>query len=144
MPSRKGDVWTRQCSDGRACGGIYDSPRFIPDDIDVCDDCLAAQYGLDEVSDGCCCGHYSDVVGYSTASVMKALREGVKPKRYYAGIRVELDERGRLADASKDSFIGVYDSEQPRPRKPLEEKAWREKDAQKWAYDRAAELNLAE
>lgn len=48
--------WTKQCSDGTACGGSLDGTRFyIPDDVDICDSCLLARYmpGVLPTYDGC-------------------------------------------------------------------------------------------
>lgn len=150
MSRKKQEVWTRQCSDGRACGGVYDQPRFIPDDQDVCDDCLAATYGLERVYEGCSCGHYSEHTGYSTETVLKALRAGLKPVRYYVGQRVEwfdkdgnVTERPRTGEYGHRTYVGVYDGEMERPRAPLEERDWNSGMASTWAYNRVVELNEA-
>jgi len=150
MARKKQEIWARQCSDGRACGGMHDSPRFVPDDVDVCDDCLAAQFNLDPVHESCSCGHYDEQVGYSTKTVLAALRSGLKPKRYYFGIRVEwLDKNGNVTETPRtgeyghNTFAGVYDGDQPRPRAPIEEWPWAG-DAHQRASKRVAELNQEE
>jgi hypothetical protein len=150
MARKKQEIWTRQCSDGRACGGTYDQPRFVPDDVDVCNDCLAASFGLEVVHDSCSCGHYSEPVGYSTETVLAALRQGLKRKRYYFGMRVEwLDKNGNVSETARtgefgfNTFACVYDGDQPRPRAPLEEWPWGG-DAHQRATQRVSELNAAE
>lgn len=140
---------TKRCRDGRACAGsLWHEPVFVLDDQEYCDSCLAARYDLSSVYDSCCCGHYSEQNGFSTDSVLRVLRGQVTPTRYYVSTRTErLDAKGKITEDPVEFrefrvHYGVYDSEQPWPREPLEE--WgppRFKHPQDRAYKRTKELN---
>lgn len=101
-------------------------PQFVPDDIDVCDHCLVAGYELGDVYDSCSCGHYSDQVGYRTEDVLRVLR-GDTFRRYYTQMRYEYAVGTPVVATS---FIGLYDSDDPWPRTPLDE----------WPYSHTAWL----
>ena len=126
----------KRCRDGRACtGSLGHDPSFIPDDQDYCDACLIARYELDVVHDSCCCGHYSEEIGFSTESVLRLLKGTVEPRRYYVQMRID--------HSSETAHYGVYDSAQAWPREPVEEYGPPrfKHGSSKRAYKRARELN---
>ena len=148
--------WTHRCLDGRACAGSLGEPVFVPEENYICDACLAARYELQTVYNSCCCGSYSEPTGYDTQGVLAVLRDQRKPTRYYVQSRFEyFDAKGKSIDpnavikpaASAVQYAGVYDSEQPWPREPLEEfgnKRMKAGSASARAWKRARELNTEE
>ncbi len=96
---RSKEQWTKRCSDGRACAPIdyiafqklgkraqqviakenfkgfrfLDRTNFIPENYDVCDDCLEAMYELDSTYDAL--DHLGMDKLYRADNVMKALRQ---------------------------------------------------------------------
>lgn len=105
---KKAEVWTKRCSDGRACAPIdYDAfkalgkraqkavvkenykgfrflnrTNFVPDDYDICDSCLESLYDLEATYDAL--DHLGLLKLYEADGVLRALRQA----------RVHQPERG--------------------------------------------------
>jgi len=112
-------------------------PAFIPDDQDVCDDCLAEMYNLSSGTSSCCCGSYQEPNDdFSSGSVLRvlraALRGNARPLRFYPQHSSRFfNKKGEeifprdLIDQHKKvhktiQYGLVFDSQDPWPREPIE------------------------